>query len=785
MKILLTRSLAALALLCALSSPAWAIDVTIAGESFAGYNYAGSTAKLRIYPSQTFTASDSTTVPGGTQPGSATGFFTTVNCTVASNTLACPPVTLKSTTDALTGRDTTYAVVLFDANGTRRDFFPLSSFWLSHTNGASTTWAVVAYYNEAATRPPAEGSYTTGQTDAAIQAQLNVGNPATPAALGRLKVSATPTDPASPIAVGDNDPRVPTQAENDALAGTSGSPSSTNRYVTASDSRLAVVTPKQYGALGDGTGATITSADVTAHGAGTQYPWAGTYIAGTDTKDYVGLQEAIYAAFYNGTLTPNAANTRLNKPLHLSGHYKVNKAPTIIQLKSGRIYGDGKLSTIIETTADVAALNFNGLWYTEVSGLYLKAGAARTYAVLEIDGNYDGSNTQGVQGNYLHDLFIDANNNAPYASALCRQGGGSGQCSENVFENVHWQGSTNIGFYGRGSNQLQNTIIGGNFQGYYTGIFLDGGSINIYSTGFQSTKQYAQIANSGYDIDASSFTAGDSVIVDGCRTESLRFYKGGAQRPIIRGLAHVPALTSRTNSTALALDTVTSGVTAAGNKKLYRVTTAGTTGGSTPIWPESGTVADGSVTWTETDFDVITNINGEVSNSTIQLGQVSATEAGRLLFNQFTRTDPIASGHFINSGARHPLFFGNYAVNQNTNALAPVTLGAHTSASGQLSNNTLYDLSDGALVFTGGNGGGTYWDVGIYRGQGEYNNRARNTLKVFGGLELDTFTFAELVTGVNNATILYCSDCAPSSNPATGAGTGAVVVRQNGAWRAL
>lgn len=149
---------------------AQAIDVTIAGASFSGYNYSGSSARLRIYPSQTFTASDSTTVPGGTQPGATTGFFTTVNCTVASNTLTCPSVTLKSTTDALTGSDTEYSVVLFDAAGTRRDFFPLSSFWLSHTNGASTTWAVIAQYNSAGTRPPVAGSYTTQQTDSIIAA---------------------------------------------------------------------------------------------------------------------------------------------------------------------------------------------------------------------------------------------------------------------------------------------------------------------------------------------------------------------------------------------------------------------------------------------------------------------------------------------------------------------------------------------------------------------------------------------------------------------------------------
>jgi len=49
------------------------------------------------------------------------------------------------------------------------------------------------------------------------------------------RVSVAPVAPATPIFVGDNDGRVPTQAENDALLGTSGAPSTSNRYVTASD----------------------------------------------------------------------------------------------------------------------------------------------------------------------------------------------------------------------------------------------------------------------------------------------------------------------------------------------------------------------------------------------------------------------------------------------------------------------------------------------------------------------------------------------------------------------
>lgn len=60
------------------------------------------------------------------------------------------------------------------------------------------------------------------------------GVPATTTVLGLNKISVAPVSPASPIAVGDNDPRIPTAGQAQALVGTAGTPSSTNQYVTAS-----------------------------------------------------------------------------------------------------------------------------------------------------------------------------------------------------------------------------------------------------------------------------------------------------------------------------------------------------------------------------------------------------------------------------------------------------------------------------------------------------------------------------------------------------------------------
>jgi len=58
---------------------------------------------------------------------------------------------------------------------------------------------------------------------------------ASPTTLGIAKLSTAASVPANPIVVGTNDTRVPTQTEADALAGTSGTPSSSNKYVTNAD----------------------------------------------------------------------------------------------------------------------------------------------------------------------------------------------------------------------------------------------------------------------------------------------------------------------------------------------------------------------------------------------------------------------------------------------------------------------------------------------------------------------------------------------------------------------
>lgn len=83
--------------------------------------------------------------------------------------------------------------------------------------------ATINSNNQLATKAYVDGVAISGAPDASTSTK------------GIVKMSTAPASASNPVAVGDNDTRVPTQSENDALAGTSGTPSSTNKFVTADD----------------------------------------------------------------------------------------------------------------------------------------------------------------------------------------------------------------------------------------------------------------------------------------------------------------------------------------------------------------------------------------------------------------------------------------------------------------------------------------------------------------------------------------------------------------------
>jgi len=80
--------------------------------------------------------------------------------------------------------------------------------------------ATISTANQFATKAYADGLAIAGSPDSSTSVK------------GIGRVSVAPASAATPIFVGDNDGRVPTQGENDALAGTSGiAPSGSNKFM--------------------------------------------------------------------------------------------------------------------------------------------------------------------------------------------------------------------------------------------------------------------------------------------------------------------------------------------------------------------------------------------------------------------------------------------------------------------------------------------------------------------------------------------------------------------------
>ena len=68
-----------------------------------------------------------------------------------------------------------------------------------------------------------------------VETLLDVSDNASLSQSGITKLASAPASATNPIALWDNDPRIPTQSENDAISGSYGTPSSGNKLVTALD----------------------------------------------------------------------------------------------------------------------------------------------------------------------------------------------------------------------------------------------------------------------------------------------------------------------------------------------------------------------------------------------------------------------------------------------------------------------------------------------------------------------------------------------------------------------
>ena len=398
------------------------------------------------------------------------------------------------------------------------------------------------------------------------------------------------------------------------------------------------------------TGALICNLS-TGCGGGTPAGATGTQLVGVggtsstfQTKPIIDVRDAIYAGGMkcdgatNDTAAGNAAFAAAVAVGTSTGTAYVQIPAgicvgnfSIVQGKGLKIEGSGELSTHLRSPNANPAMQINGLWYSSFSDLTFDTNIHATNAVLELDGDYDGTHHQGVQFVTFTNVFVygvGASDGllSPYVTAVCRQGGGGGcQGSNVVFLNSAMNGASTYVYYQVGFNALGNQFIGGDIQNYkQDGLHILNGSIDVYGTTFETTYGCQQLLNGGYDI----YTNGGNQqanLIQGVRTEGWTLARGTASAPLsIDAVTQNSAANSWAPNTNVALNYPVYAVGSDSKSHLYCVTTAGETGVGAPTWPASGTVTDNTVTWTEENYNFI-SMSGGWFNSADSYVAASAT----------------------------------------------------------------------------------------------------------------------------------------------------------------
>lgn len=174
------------------------------------YRYSGSVATLRIYYSASFISNTNVNVVGGAI--GSNGWFLQVPCAVTSNTLNCASFTLQSTVDS-NKPNTRFFAVLYDQSGARREtLMGDASGWIVPASPTSTTVAQLLNAQGTGIVNPPVSYLNSSQVQTLINTAVGTLNDASDIVKGKTKLSVAPVSATIPIAVGANDPRIPTSS---------------------------------------------------------------------------------------------------------------------------------------------------------------------------------------------------------------------------------------------------------------------------------------------------------------------------------------------------------------------------------------------------------------------------------------------------------------------------------------------------------------------------------------------------------------------------------------------
>lgn len=414
------------------------------------------------------------------------------------------------------------------------------------------------------------------------------------------------------------------------------------------------VTPQMFGAIADGSSHPLSTRFGSLAAAQAAYNGAYSFITSLSQEiDYAAIKAASNFCFGADASEHAFTNSKLNRPLYIpSGTYEIGTDIWLIRNAVGiHIYGNERLSSVIHGSG-TSVFATDGLWYSSIENLSFIRASSALGVVMEIDGNVPGHPyiTRSVQQNTFTNIQASGASGTAVNTVGIRQNGlgGSSAQGENLWINPVISG-VYYAFYNNGFNALGNQIVRGDMQDFVIGLYSVAGWANIDSTTFESGHPYEQATLGGFDINVGLAGVGETMVIKGVRTESLQFFKGSASQPavligceqVIGGLVGWTAFGAQQLHAVIVKPVTTGSIT---TQHAYYVSTAGSSGGAEPVWPATGTIADGSVVWTEMPYKLIdtTTISGvQVENTLSLFGNNFVASYGNLSIGGWSFSDMI------------------------------------------------------------------------------------------------------------------------------------------------
>ena len=334
--------------------------------------------------------------------------------------------------------------------------------------------ASISNANHLATKAYVDGVAIAGGVDASTTTK------------GITKMSVAPASAASPIAVGDNDPRVPTQDENDALAGTSGTPSSSNKYVTDADTGTSgaskVLRLDSSGRLPSLDASQLTSAEISASyiadapiNLGDSVVVADgsnitTYLSTTNSGSTGSINAAASSAKWaSQSFTVPSGNSNLyinTATIKLDQSQNGGQPTATLTLSIRATSGNSPTGSDLATANTVSHSTFGSgqsIQFTFATPVTLTAGTTYAFVIRTSTG-----------GNYtFYGDYISTDSGSNWSSG----GSGSTQALTYVY------GKTNTAGHVLPANASNNNVLANNFIGFAESTVAQGASVKVMHGG--------------------------------------------------------------------------------------------------------------------------------------------------------------------------------------------------------------------------------------------------------------------------------------------------------------